>query len=151
MSWRWRRWKSAWGCRVAEVPCNGCTRCCQTNDLILVKEDFGDDPDSYETAPAPIGFGYERMVAKAPNGDCIYLRRGVGCTIWERRPAVCKDFDCAGLAKALPRGSLEDLVRRGVVTKAVVERGRELLKRGYRPDGRWRGMRAKNKERLKWV
>lgn len=27
------------------------------------------------------------------NGDCIYLGEK-GCTIWPRRPAVCKEFDC---------------------------------------------------------
>lgn len=120
------------------VPCNGCSLCCQTNDLILVKPEFGDDPGEYETIPAPKGFQHERQLAKKPNGDCIYLKRGEGCQIWERRPAVCRAFDCAGLVKSLPAATRARLVKSGALTKDVVKRGKELLRRGYRPGSEWK-------------
>lgn len=118
---------------VSAVPCNGCTACCQGRDLILVKPDFGDDPGEYETIPAPALFPYERQIAKKSNGDCIYLKRGEGCQIWERRPAVCRTFDCAGIVKRLGSKTIREMVRLGTLNRDVVQRGRELLRRGYRP------------------
>jgi len=28
------------------------------------------------------------------DGWCVYLERGVGCTIQKTKPKVCKDYDC---------------------------------------------------------
>ncbi len=34
------------------------------------------------------------MLQQKPDGDCIYLDREQGCTIWEHAPSVCRKFDC---------------------------------------------------------
>lgn len=78
------------------------------------------------------------MVAKNARGDCVYLKRGQGCSIYENRPAVCREFDCAGLVMRANREDLRRLVRNGNLDKAVVKRGKELLRRGYRPNKYWR-------------
>lgn len=78
------------------VPCGTCTACCQ-GDAIFMHPECGDDPSQYETEM------YEgRVILKhKPNGDCIYLDRAKGCTIHERRPAICRELDCRELIDAI--------------------------------------------------
>ena len=98
-------------------PCYGCTLCC-SNDAIRVMEELGDDPNAYATEPSILQDG-ARQLAHLPNGDCVYLIPGVGCSIWERRPLLCREFDCRGLALR-PRLSK-------FASKEVLEKGRILL------------------------
>ncbi len=75
-----------------EVPCNGCQLCCH-RDTITIQ--VGDDAASYKTVP------HERipgalMLDHKPNDDCIYLG-DAGCTIYERRPQICRDMDCRNI------------------------------------------------------
>jgi len=37
------------------------------------------------------------IIRELDNGDCVYLRRGFGCTIWDRAPQVCQQYNCAKL------------------------------------------------------
>jgi len=71
------------------VLCDGCTLCCQ-GDAVFLHPECGDDPRRYRTEPA----GERLMLAHKANGDCIYLQRRSGCTIWDRRPTVCREMDC---------------------------------------------------------
>ena len=72
------------------VPCNGCTTCCQ-GDAVYLHPECGDDPSQYRTERADGRI----MLAHKNNGDCTYLERGKGCSIWKVRPTVCREFDCA--------------------------------------------------------
>jgi hypothetical protein len=72
------------------VPCGNCTVCCQGN-LIYLHPECGDDASLYKTEPASDG---RTMLAHKPNGDCIYLDRKEGCTIYDRRPTICRELDC---------------------------------------------------------
>ncbi len=74
----------------AILPCDGCTVCCQGDALILHPE-CGDVVAAYHTEEHPDG---RTMLAHQPNGDCFYLVRGKGCTIWGRRPVACRELDC---------------------------------------------------------
>ncbi len=73
---------------MADVPCGSCTACCRGPDreLRLGPEDDPNDWDTYEQRG-----GY--YLARKENGDCLYLG-DEGCTIYEKRPVVCREFDC---------------------------------------------------------
>lgn len=121
------------GSYVAETPCNGCTLCCQRDNIFLHPEE-GDDPSGYdcESMGEDMNGSTVWRLAHKENGDCIYLDRKAGCTIHERRPAVCRSFDCAALVRRNKR-QLSRAIRDGYVRKDVVRRGRELIRNGYRP------------------
>lgn len=70
------------------VPCNGCTLCCQGEVIELVRG--VDRVNDYQVKR----FHGAWVLDHKPNGDCVYLDRATGCTIWQRRPALCRDFDC---------------------------------------------------------
>ena len=76
------------------VPCNGCTACCQ-NDLLILHPECGDEPADYETMECinPVTGKSAIALKHKPEGGCIYLGSG-GCTIWDRAPAICREFDC---------------------------------------------------------
>lgn len=109
------------------VPCNGCVLCCE-RDTIYIHPELGDDSALYETK---IMKGKVVLKHKS-NGDCIYLTKS-GCSIYERRPAICKEYSCALFVQKTPNKVLRKLVAQGVANKHVVKRGKELLRRGYRP------------------
>jgi hypothetical protein len=66
------------------------------------------------------------MLAHQPNGDCVYLDRvRGGCSIYERRPLMCRRMDCRLIAQAL---SFTQARRHPGLPLSVWRRGRELLK-----------------------
>lgn len=77
-----------------QVPCNGCTACCR-NEVLMLEPWNGDDVASYECelTPHPVSGALVIALKRKPNGDCHYLGP-TGCTIHERAPAQCRDFDC---------------------------------------------------------
>jgi len=118
--------------RAASVPCNGCTLCCE-QDAVFLHPEHGDDPSLYETIEAihPLTGERRLMLARGADGrSCVYLERGVGCRVYGQQPAMCREFDCRGFAKAfdaLPRSERRRLKARGVTDPAVLERGRALI------------------------
>jgi Fe-S-cluster containining protein len=114
---------------TAIVPCGSCTLCCGREAIVLHPED-GDDVDSYETQVIPHPLKPNQLVhILKHNGDrCIYLGP-FGCSIWARRPMICREFDCRGFAKRFTRHQMNKMVKAGVADMEVWERGRELLKR----------------------
>lgn len=80
-----------------KIDCAGCTKCCRGEAVYLTVHD---DPSLYETVPVEIKPGrymptdtIALQLPHKPNGDCHYLGE-TGCTIYERRPHICKLFDC---------------------------------------------------------
>jgi len=51
----------------------------------------GESPRDFDTVKD--GQGNE-CIRNRDNGDCIYLRRGFGCTIWDKPPQVCYYHNC---------------------------------------------------------
>lgn len=111
------------------VDCNGCTLCCQ-RDAIVLHPESGDDPAQYETIPfvSPITFKQALQLARAPNGDCIYLDRATGCTIWDRAPVVCREFDCARMYERFGASKIRKAIAAGYCTQEVADAGRKRLK-----------------------
>jgi uncharacterized protein len=110
----------------SNVPCNGCNACCQ-NDAIVLHPELGDDLSSYEHEPYfhPINRG-PCYILKHVDGHCIYLVDGA-CSIWERSPAICREFDCRKLFLSLDRTTRRRIVKDGLADKAVFEAGRKRL------------------------
>jgi Fe-S-cluster containining protein len=92
--------------------------------------DKGDDPAQYQTAvcfhPGKEPF---LILDRKDNGDCVYLDEH-GCTIHDRAPFICRDFDCRQLFKQSDRAGRRLAVKRGEVDKRLFDRGRELLEEG---------------------
>jgi putative zinc- or iron-chelating protein len=70
------------------VPCGGCTECCR-HALVEVHEHL-DDASQYQTVVRP---NRQRFLKQRADGSCVYLIDNV-CSIYERRPFVCRAFDC---------------------------------------------------------
>lgn len=107
-----------------QVPCNGCRLCCIGQ---------GVQTDNLELQHVLVdGVAY---LDHKPNGECIYLDAH-GCSIYEKRPTLCRTFDCALQVKNLGGAEIRRRLKADTIDPAVVRRGRELIKRGYRPNGR---------------
>jgi len=66
-------------------------------------------------------------LARTPSGACVYLG-ALGCTIYDRRPLLCRSFDCRTHYLILPRQDRDNLVRHGLSSRAVFNAGRARLK-----------------------
>jgi hypothetical protein len=110
-----------------DVPCNGCTLCCQGDAVKLEPED---DPARYETVPHPSVPG-ARMLAHTATGECVYLGRD-GCRIHRAAPVLCRQADCRGVAARLRFDEALALHRLGTLDLRVWDRGRRLLEEAVR-------------------
>ena len=112
----------------ANVPCGGCRACCR-NDRIILHPEHGDDPASFEIEPTwnPLTNRPALMLKHKPNGDCIYLGEE-GCTIHDRAPAICREFDCRRFFMKFSRAERRAGVSRGLLTKAILDAGRERMR-----------------------
>lgn len=113
------------------IPCDGCTECCKTDQVIL-RPEAGDELAFYdleyiESALYP-GQRVPALKRDPHTGHCVYLR-DAGCAIHNRAPWTCQRFHCARMFKALGRLSRakRDLLwaRGDVLEEAIVERGRD--------------------------
>jgi Fe-S-cluster containining protein len=115
------------------IPCDGCTHCCESDQVVL-RPEAGDDLSQYdfEFIDSALYPGQLTPVLKSDpkTGYCIYLRAG-GCSIHAKRPSVCRRFHCARTAKALEElapAIQAALHRRGdVFDQALLDKGRERL------------------------
>lgn len=139
------------------VPCGDCRACCE-HELLILHPEHGDDPDDFDCYRLPDGrYALRQTDALA----CIYLGES-GCTIWERRPAVCREFDCRlfldpDAGAFLRRVSPETFAHVEPAARALVERERQRrakLKRerrgaipGRRRKRKGRGQHATSKRR----
>jgi Fe-S-cluster containining protein len=107
------------------VPCGSCRLCC-SHEAIILDPRLGDLVTTYETRVVvnPLDGELAAQVLQKPNGDCIYLDE-TGCTIYERRPAICRVFDCRKFALKFDRPERRRLSKEPH-TKAVIQRGMEL-------------------------
>jgi hypothetical protein len=113
------------------IPCDGCTACCKTDQVIL-RPEAGDDVSSYEAELISSALYPGRLMPALKRdpltGACVYLG-DTGCTIHGRAPWTCRRFHCARMFKALgrlSRAKRDVLWARGdVLENAIVERGRD--------------------------
>lgn len=116
----------------ANVPCNGCTACCQ-RDLLILHPEMGDDPSQYETMEVvnPITNEAALALQHGDDGSCIYLGEN-GCTIHSRAPAICREFDCRAfyltLLRDTTRGERKRLVKSGMIGVGVLDAAKKRLR-----------------------
>ncbi len=110
--------------KIREVPCNGCTLCCQGDAIRILPED---DERAYVTEAHPYMPG-ARMLAHKPSGECLYLSPA-GCTIHDRAPSLCRSADCRGVAMKLDFETAVQLHRAGRLDIRVWDQGQKLLAR----------------------
>jgi Fe-S-cluster containining protein len=114
------------------VPeCATCPGFCCHDDAIVLHPDEGDDPSLYQTVKMPHPFKDEvvDVLDHKPNGDCIYLDvvDGVGrCGVYDHRPIICRGFDCSRSFAKIPRDQRRRMIRRGLLSKGVMAKGREV-------------------------
>lgn len=111
------------------MPCNGCTACCKSNQGLFLHPEQGDEVESYrhrvvtDRATGKPVF----LLATEADGQCVYLGQS-GCTIYGRRPLLCRGFDCRKHYLILPRQDRDNLVRLGLSSRTVFNAGRARLK-----------------------
>jgi Fe-S-cluster containining protein len=117
----------------ANVPCNGCTACCR-NELIVIVDEDG-DPAQWETFELPmpeaamvaklglqVPEGGVRCLAQKVDRSCIYLGPQ-GCTIYDRRPIMCRAFDCRKIMRSFGMVAAVQMIANGnEVARAGVAR-----------------------------
>lgn len=110
-----------------DVPCNGCLACCRRETVILHPE-CGDDPAQYLTSPTRHPMTGQTVFAlqHKENGDCHYLGPH-GCSIWERRPSICREFDCRLSLLRFKKSTRKAMIAKGLMDQAVVDAGRARL------------------------
>jgi uncharacterized protein len=112
--------------RPAAVPCNGCTRCC--HGAVPIRPDLGDRAARYETVRAKDS-RTGRVLRQKVDGACVYLGAG-GCSIYAKRPAICRSFDCRAFYRGVPmlidRMMSEGArtVRFSPATQAIIDAGK---------------------------
>lgn len=110
------------------VPCAGCTACCK-NELLMLHPEMGDKPEAYETQDVtnPLTGKPGIALKQKRNGDCTYLGDD-GCTIHDRAPAICREFDCRQFFLNMgDRATRRKLLSQGLLTKEVMDAGRKRL------------------------
>src|SRR5512140_1535583 len=105
-----------------DVPCNGCTLCCQGDAIRLEPED---PVEEYQTEPHPYIPG-ALMLSHKPNGECIYLEEH-GCSIHGRAPSLCRVADCRAVALKIDFETATRLHAMGRLDFRVWNKGHELL------------------------
>lgn len=114
---------------TATLPCGSCTLCCRGGEAIVLHPEDGDIPAFYETSLQrhPLTGAPIQILKQKPDGSCHYLG-AAGCTIYDRRPAICKAFDCRLFVKRIPPTMQARLVKDGLGASEVFAKGREMLK-----------------------
>jgi Fe-S-cluster containining protein len=113
--------------KLGDVPCGPCRACCRSELIVLIPED-GDDVESYDHEMVFInGAGEMPFLKHRKNGDCVYLDRD-GCTIHERRPSLCRIFDCRAFYLSKTREQRQEHRKAGATARAVLNAGRERVK-----------------------
>jgi Fe-S-cluster containining protein len=114
---------------LTPVPCNGCTECCRSKQLLLLHPEQGDDVESYRFQIVTVIETGKQLFAleRDSAGACVYLGPS-GCTIYDRRPLLCRSFDCRQHYLILPKQDRDNLVRLGFASRAVFNAGRARLK-----------------------
>jgi Fe-S-cluster containining protein len=80
----------------ADVPCGGCTACCQASLFIAVGPE---EADTLAHIPAELLFPApgrpqgHRIMGYDDHGRCPMLVDGA-CSIYEHRPEACRTYDC---------------------------------------------------------
>lgn len=105
---------------MSDVPCAGCTACCRFQLILLMPEDEPNLPAYSYIEHTKDGETLRALKGK-PNGDCAHLGPS-GCGVYDRRPAVCRAYDCRRQFVSMSRNE-----RRKQGAKAIWREARKRL------------------------
>jgi Fe-S-cluster containining protein len=96
---------------------------------LFLHPEHGDDVETYrhQTLTDQATGKPVFLLATKANGHCVYLG-AEGCTIYHRRPLLCRSFDCRKHYLILPRQDRDNLVRVGLSSRAVFNAGRARVR-----------------------
>lgn len=110
------------------VPCGSCHACCHSP--VEVQPQFGDDPDLYELAISVDSSAPNRhtmiTLNRKPDGSCYALKNG-RCSIWDKRPMICRGFDCRKLFVMHTKEERRTLVALKYFKQAIFDAGKKRL------------------------
>lgn len=108
------------------VPCGTCTACCRGRTEVHILTDHGDRIEDYDRLQVHLPTG-RMMLSFKDNGDCAYLEDGK-CSIYDKRPAVCRAFDCRRERYAFNEKSRREMaIQYKVFSREIFEAGAERL------------------------
>jgi Fe-S-cluster containining protein len=118
--------------RTTVVPCGTCRMCCY-DEVVFLHPEHGDTMEGLTVVrgfnPATGTPGW-RLVHK-PDGSCIHLGEA-GCEVYDRRPAVCRSFDCRRMAQWPAAKRAAVIERVGPKARELMDRGLELIEAARR-------------------
>jgi Fe-S-cluster containining protein len=95
---------------------------------LLPLEELPDAPADFLQICKQVGARFAvAELSQHDNGDCVYLGDG-GCTIYDRRPAVCRGFDCRRLFMSQSRDERRQWIKDKMVSRDVYAAARKRLK-----------------------
>lgn len=113
--------------KVDPVPCRGCTACCRGNQAVVLREEWGDDPTAYDkVARERVGGSWQMVLPRQANGDCAHLVMGA-CQIYEKRPAVCRYFDCRRQLLGMGKRGMKQAEKQGLFSREIYNAARDRL------------------------
>lgn len=114
----------------AQVPCGDCRLCCY-GEAVFVMPERGDSLEGLtvvrEFNPLTKRMGWR--IPHRPDGACVHLGPA-GCTVYDRRPAICRTFSCVALAQMPAAKRRLYIERTGGGAKELMARGVELIRSG---------------------
>jgi len=119
---------------TATLPCGSCVLCCTDNQAVVLHPEDCDDPRDYGTViEAPHPLYPDRTIYMLPHkadGSCTFLGP-FGCSIYAKRPAICRTFDCRRFALRVDEVKAEVAKSKGTARLGdkVLTKGREMLKK----------------------
>jgi Fe-S-cluster containining protein len=82
------------GIEESDVPCHSvsCTECCEKLSPFLTEDEFASGNYLYTF----VNTGDDKPAIAIPRTErgCVYLNENKICTIYQRRPKSCRQFDC---------------------------------------------------------
>lgn len=94
----------SWYAAGLKFTCTQCGNCCTgAAGFTWVSEDEADalaqrlglDGEGFRTRYTRLvwrGGEQRRTLIEKPGGDCVFFRRGTGCTVYEQRPKQCRTW-----------------------------------------------------------
>lgn len=109
------------------LKCEGCIACCIKDSVSLMPDE---DPAQYRTTI----IGGTHYLERNAEGNCVYLTP-TGCSIHDRRPFVCRRYDCRIFAMRMSKLSASERAKRAHLEAPRIGR-RKLAELGIILPGR---------------
>jgi hypothetical protein len=116
---------------VELVNCGTCVACCKQAVMLMGDEDHTQyEVHTVHGANLVDGTSPTHWLKRQDNGDCFYLVDDK-CSIYDRRPRICKAFSCVGWVKKImrdhPRPERRRMMKAGQLDPEIWAAGAERI------------------------